>query len=113
VGVIVLIAHFGSRLLFFGGGRRGGGNKKSNPIIMIIALVFIILAPIAAQFVQLAVSRNREYLADASAVEFTRNPQGLINAIKKISQNDIDVKYDQKANASMYIALSLDRKSRK
>src|SRR5699024_3629878 len=62
VGVIVFIAHFGSRMFLFSGGRRGG-NKKSNPAVMIIALVFIILAPIAAQFVQLAVSRNREYLA--------------------------------------------------
>lgn len=112
VGVIVLLAHFGSRLLFFGGGR-SRGNNKSNPIVMVIALVFIILAPVAAQFIQLAVSRNREYLADASAVELTRNPQGLINALNKISQNDSDVKNAQKATSSMYIAMPLGRKSRK
>src|SRR5690625_2621811 len=69
VGVIAMIANFGSRMLFFSGGRRRG-NQKSNPIIMIVAIVFLILAPIASQFVRLAVSRNREYLADATAVEF-------------------------------------------
>lgn len=112
VGVIVLIAHFGSRMLFFGGGRRGG-DRKSNPILMIIALVFIILAPVAAQFVQLAVSRNREFLADASAVDLTRNPTGLINALTKISQDPKDVKNAQSATASMYIAVPLGRKRRK
>jgi heat shock protein HtpX len=112
VGVIVLIAHFGSRMLFFGGGRRGG-DRKSNPVLMIIALVFIILAPVAAQFVQLAVSRNREYLADASAVDLTRNPTGLINALTKISQDPKDVENAQRATASMYIAVPLGRKRRK
>lgn len=112
VGVIVLIAHFGSRMLLFSGGR-GGGNKKSNPAIMIIALVFVILAPIAAQFVQLAVSRNREYLADASAVELTRNPTGLIQALNKISQDPKDVKNAQEATASMYISRPLGNKRKK
>lgn len=112
VGVIVLIARFGSRMLFFSGGRQGG-NKKSNPAIMIIALVFVILAPIAAQFVQLAVSRNREYLADASAVELTRNPTGLIQALNKISQDPKDVKNAQEATASMYISRPLGKKRKK
>lgn len=108
VGVIALIANFGSRMLFFGGGRRN--NNKSNPIIMVIAVLFLILAPIAAQFVRLAVSRNREYLADATAVEFTRNPNGLIQALEKISGDTRDVKGAQTATASMYISRPLGKK---
>lgn len=104
VGVISLIANFGARLLFFGGGNRNSNNKKGNPIIMIVALVFIILAPIAAQFVRLAVSRNREYLADATAVEFTRNPVGLVHALEKISGDPREVENAQAATASMYIS---------
>lgn len=101
VGVIALIADFGSRMLFFSGGRRN--DRKANPILLLIAVLFVILAPLAAQFVRLAVSRNREYLADATAVEFTRNPVGLINALKKISEDPRDVKKAQTTTASMYI----------
>ena len=112
VGVIALIANFGSRMLLFGGNRRNN-NQKSNPIMMLIAVVFLILAPIASQFVRLAVSRNREYLADATAVEFTRNPVGLINALKKISADPRDVKNAQQATASMYISRPLGKKRKK
>lgn len=111
VGVIVLIAHFGSRMLFFGGGR--SRNRNSNPIFMIIAIVLLILAPIAAQFVQLAVSRNREYLADASAVELTRDPKGLIQALTKISQDPKEVKSAKDATASMYISNPFGKKRKK
>lgn len=110
VGVIVLIGQFGSRLLFFGGGNRQNNNRRSNPAMLIIALAFIILAPLAAQFVRLAVSRNREYLADATAVEFTRNPVGLINALKKISGDPREVKGAQAATASMYISRPRNKK---
>src|SRR5690625_4270706 len=113
VGVIVLIGHFGSRMLFWGGGRRSSGNRKSNPIIMIVALLFVILAPLAAQFARMAVSRNREYLADATAVEFTRNPVGLMNALKKISGDSREVKDAKDATASMYISQPLRKKKRK
>ncbi|MBP1968407.1 heat shock protein HtpX [Virgibacillus natechei] len=113
VGVIVLVANIGSRMMLFGGARRGGGNNKSNPILMILAIVLVILAPIAAQFVKLAVSRNREYLADASAVEFTRNPKGLINALNKISQDPNDVKEAKEATASMYISNPFKKKRKK
>lgn len=112
VGVIAIIGNFGTRMFLFGGGRRGGGNRKSNPILMIVAIVFVILAPLAAQFVRLAVSRNREYLADASAVEFTRNPVGLVNALKKISGNDEDMKNAKPATASMYISNPFGKKKK-
>lgn len=110
VGVIALIANFGSRMLLFGGNRRNNNNQKSHPIMMLVAVVFLILAPIASQFVRLAVSRNREYLADATAVEFTRNPVGLINALKKISGDPRDVKNAQQATASMYISRPIGKK---
>ncbi|HLR68884.1 zinc metalloprotease HtpX [Virgibacillus alimentarius] len=113
VGVIILIANIGSRAMLFGGGRRGGGNRKANPILILVALIFVILAPIAAQFVKLAVSRNREYLADATAVEFTRNPVGLIRALKKISGVPKDVKDAKEATASMYIVSPFGGKRRK
>lgn len=113
VGVIALIANFGSRMLFYGGGRqRDNRNQKSHPALMLIAVLFVILAPLASQFVKLAVSRNREYLADATAVEFTRNPTGLINALKKISSDPRDVENAQEATAAMYISRPIGKKRR-
>lgn len=102
VGVVALIVDFGVRMLF----RSRGGDRKNNGAIMIVGLVFMILAPLIAQFVHFAVSRNREFLADASAVEFTRNPVGLINALRKISSTDprLHVEHAREATASMYIA---------
>lgn len=113
VGVIVIIADIGQRMFFWGGRGNRRSNEKSNPIMMIIALVLIILAPLAAQFVQLAVSRNREYLADASAVEITRDPQGLINALNKISGDTNGLKNVKQATASMYIANPFGQKRKK
>ncbi|SFL00920.1 heat shock protein HtpX [Paenibacillus sp. 1_12] len=116
VGVIAIIADIGSRMLFYRSGRGNNrdNQKGGNPVIMIIALVFIILAPLAAHFVQLAVSRNREYLADASAVEFTRNPAGLKHALIKISHDTEQVQRAKDATASMYFAnpFSRDRKGK-
>lgn len=104
VGVIAMIAELGFRLLHFGGKRGRSSNRKAHPILLIVALVLMILAPIASQFVHFAVSRNREYLADASAVELTRNPIGLKHALLKISRNPNEVKDAKRATAAMYIA---------
>lgn len=109
VGVIAIIGNIGSRMFLFGGSRRGG-DRKTHPILIILAIILVILAPLAAQFVRLAVSRNREYLADATAVEFTRNPVGLANALRKISGNDEDMENAKPATASMYISNPFGKK---
>ena len=88
VGAIAILADFFLRFTFWGGGRRGrdrDGGGGAQAIIFFIAIALAILAPIIARFIQLAVSRQREYLADASAVELTRNPYGLERALAKIS----------------------------
>lgn len=112
VGVIALLANFGSRMLFFRGGSNNN-NQRTHPALMIVALALVILAPLVAQFVRLAVSRNREYLADATAVEFTRNPTGLINALAKISSDPRDVLHAKEATASMYISQPLGKKNKR
>jgi heat shock protein HtpX len=88
VGAIAILADFFLRFTFWGGGGRrsdrdGGGNGAAA-VIAIVAIVLAILAPLISRFIQLAVSRQREYLADASAVELTRNPYGLERALAKI-----------------------------
>ena len=88
VGAIAMLADFFLRFTFWGGGRRGrsrDGGGGAQLIVFVIAIVLAILAPIIARFIQLAVSRQREYLADASAIELTRNPYGLERALAKIS----------------------------
>lgn len=80
-------------------------NSKGGieAILAIIGIIFLILSPIVSSLIQLAVSRKREYLADASAIELTRNPSGLISALIKISNDDTQLKVASKSNAYMYI----------
>ena len=104
---IALLANLGTHFWYFGGGNRdrdreGGG---SNIIGIVVSLLVLLLAPMAATLVQLAISRNREYLADAGAVELTRNPQGLINALTKISQSEpMSEQNVSPESAALYIA---------
>lgn len=102
VGFIVILADWVSRALFWGFGDRDN-DSKGNPILMLIGLVCLILAPIFGQLMQLALSRRREYLADASAVELTRNPDGLISALQKLDSDPSELKTANNSTAHMYI----------
>ncbi len=88
VGMIAIISQIFLRSLWFSG---GGGNDKSKAIFMIIGIVLAIVAPIVVYIVQMSISRKREFVADASAVKFTRYPRGLIRALKKIKTDHTPV----------------------
>ena len=107
MGTIVLIADLGARHMFRGSSRRrtsSDGDNRAQAILMIVALIFIILSPVIAQLIYFAVSRKREYLADAGGVQFTRYPLGLAGALEKIGQSTAQLKSATKATAPMYIA---------
>jgi heat shock protein HtpX len=107
VGSIALAADFFLRFTFWGGGRsrssnRDGGGGGLQAIMFVVAIVLAILAPIAARFVQLAINRQREYLADASSVQLTRNPYGLERALEKISEDQEVLEVANRATQHMY-----------
>jgi heat shock protein HtpX len=106
VGTTVLISDFFLRGLWFGGGR--GGNSREGGgyiqiIMMVVAIVLAILAPLFARLLQMSISRQREYLADATAVRLTRNPNGLADALAKISGDREVLEVANRATAHLYI----------
>jgi len=108
MGAIVLLADLALLYLIFGGargGRRGpsGGGGQGQMIILIVGIVFIILAPIFARLIYFAMSRRREYLADASSALYTRYPEGLASALEKISSSTKVLSSAKRATAPMYI----------
>jgi heat shock protein HtpX len=107
VGLAALMADFALRLTLFGAGRRssnrGRGGGAGVAIIYAVALVAIILTPIAAQLIRFAISRQREFLADASAALLTRYPDGLARALEKISADPDQLEVANKATAHLYI----------
>lgn len=111
---ISMLVNIGSRFWMFGGNRKNDskseGGGQAQLIMMVISIVLMILGPVVATIVQLALSRNREYLADASAVELTRNPQGLISALQKISDSE-PMKNVDPNSAALYIEDPLKKKS--
>jgi heat shock protein HtpX len=112
VGTTVLISDFFLRGLWFGGGRgggRGGGGGYIQLIMVVVAIVLAILAPLFARLLQLSISRQREYLADASAVRLTRNPKGLADALQKISGDREVLEAANRATAHLYIVNPVKR----
>jgi len=112
VGLVVILSDFFSRWMFRSS-RRDNDNNSSNAIFALIAIVFLILSPIFATLMQLLISRKREYLADSSAVELTRNPDGLINALIKISSDNEPIETANKSTAHLYIVNPFKEKRNK
>jgi heat shock protein HtpX len=106
-GLLAILADMGARMAFFS--RRG---NDSNPIAIIVSLVIILLAPIAALLLRAAISRKREALADATAVQFTRNPTGLRRALETLAADSTVVHQKSTAVAHVWIESPLDGKSK-
>jgi len=108
VGFVALLSDWMIRMTYFGGGRRRSRDNQEGGqievILFIVGLVLAILSPIIAQLIQLAISRRREFLADASAVGFTKNPEGLAKALEKITADKEPLEAANKATAHLYIA---------
>lgn len=103
VGTIMVLSDMFWRTRFLGG-RRGGGRNNGGNILLLIGLVLLILSPLIAELIRLAVSRKREYLADASGVLLTRYPEGLARALEKIRDGGARIERATKSTAHLYIA---------
>lgn len=108
VGVVVLLADFFRRWTFWGGSRRR--NSKSHPVIIVAAILLSILAPLFAYLMQFAISRKREFLADADGALLTRYPEGLARALQKISADSEPLEVANRATAHLYIASPFEGK---
>jgi len=107
-GAIALLSDLVLRITFWTGGNRRDNDNGGNPIAMVAAILALILAPIAAMLLRAAVSRNREALADATAVAFTRNPAGLRRALEELASDSTVVHQKSNAVAHIWIESPLD-----
>lgn len=113
VGFIAIIADMVTRSMFFGGMHRDDDSRGGNNILAIVGIIFVILSPIIATLIQLAISRKREYLADATGALLTRYPEGLASALQKISRYERPMATATNATAHMYISNPFGSKARK
>lgn len=113
VGFIVMLSDMFTRIIFWGGSKDRDDDSKANGILMLIGLVFLILSPIFGTLMQLALSRKREFLADSTAIEFTRNPDGLISALQKLENDPNELEVANSATANMYIVNPFKKNGKK
>jgi len=111
VGTIVLLSDWAVRAWKYGGirTRRSSRSKGMHPLILLIIVLFALLAPLLSRIIAMAVSRQREYLADASSAEFTRNPAALANALEKIGKASSPISTAHKGTAHLFISDPLHR----
>ena len=102
-GIIAMLANMFLRVSFWGGGRRDDRDNKAGAVLMLLGIAAAILAPIAATLVQLAISRKREFLADADGALLTRYPEGLASALEKISSDQTPMRVTNSATSSLFI----------
>ena len=104
---VTMLSSMAGRMMWFGGGGRRRNDRDNDNglgiVLMIVSILALLLAPLAATLVQLAISRQREYLADASSVELTRNPKGMINALLKLDNSQPMENHVDDASAALYI----------
>jgi heat shock protein HtpX len=111
VGVIAMLGNIFIRMMFYGG-RSDSDRRGGNAALMLIGIVFLVISPIIAQLIQLAISRQREYLADASAVELARRPDGLANALRKLAADHTPLLRANGATAHLYIEDPIDKEGK-
>ena len=114
VGIIAILSDIFIRMRWYGGdskSSKGGGQVQA--ILMIVGIVLLILSPIIAEVIKLAISRKREFLADASGSLLTRYPAGLANALEKISKQNVPLQKASNATAHLFIASPFGAKAKK
>ena len=104
VGLVALLGDWLLRASWFGGRKSRDNDNSAGAIILVLGIIFAILSPIISQLIQLAISRRREFMADAGSVSITKQPQGLISALEKISKDREPLEAANKATAHLYIA---------
>lgn len=110
VGFVIMLSDMFTRISFRRSRRDNDSSNGAQAIILIIGLIFLIISPIISQLIQLAVSRRREFLADATAISFTRNPDGLISALRKITGDEEELETASNSTAYMYIVTPFKNK---